>query len=112
MKQWFNSTSLGIPTGQSVAATIGNAVYSGTNAVRKTAGSKNERAGEYLRLPVSSARRLHWLEVQDINALVRQHSEEKVQLMQCVNAMRKLMIQRGISVCLPLLISCLHSVLH
>jgi hypothetical protein len=105
MKAWFNPTSFGTSAGQSVAASIGHAVYSGATVVKKTVTINDGRAGEYLRLPVASAKRLHWLEVQDLSALVRQHGQDKSQLMHCVNAMRKFMMQRGISVC-PALFLC------
>ena len=100
MKQWFNASGAAA-SGHSVAASITQAVQSGAAAVRqsvKNAEKKQHEQKEYLRLPVASARRLHWFEIRDLSALVRQHAQEKEQLMACVQAMRTCMLQRGITV--------------
>lgn len=105
MKQWFNASGAAA-SGSSVAASITQAVQSGAAAVRqsvKNAEKKQQEQKEYLRLPVASARRLHWFELRDLSALVRQHTQEKEQLMACVQAMRTCMLQRGIQVRHPTL---------
>ena len=99
MNSWFSSNAAS--GGQRLAASLGQAVYSGASAVSDAVKAREAQAQaerQFVRLPVDSARRLRWFENNDLTALARQHAEDKKQLMACVVAMRSCMVRRGVQV--------------
>lgn len=52
----------------------------------------------HVRLSLDSAKRLRWIESEDVSALVRRHSQEKNLMGECVSAMRKFLLQKGFEV--------------
>ncbi|KAG2445730.1 hypothetical protein HXX76_000336 [Chlamydomonas incerta] len=52
--------------------------------------------GEYLRLPVESARRLRWFEKADLQALTKSHLREKRELLDTVAALKKVLLRHGV----------------
>lgn len=93
MKTWL--ATAGSAGSQKLASSFGSIVSNANQAVHKAA---SDRDSTHLRLPIDSARRLRWFEQHDVNSVVRQHAEEKQQLMACVAAMRRSMLQHGVQV--------------
>lgn len=64
----------------------------------------------HVRLSLESAKRLRWIESEDVSALVRRHAQEKNLMGECVSAMRKFLVQKGFQVscttcsCIPQLL--------
>lgn len=56
------------------------------------------RCRHHVRLSLESAKRLRWIESEDVSALVRRHSQEKNLMGECVSAMRKFLLQKGFEV--------------
>lgn len=100
MKKWWNpvGTSLGSAASSygDVASSIAQSVKQRAAALGVDAGDKSKE--QYLRLPLESARRLRWYEVGDVNSLVRQHAMDKQSLSDCILALRKCMVERGLEV--------------
>jgi hypothetical protein len=53
---------------------------------------------QHVRLSLESAKRLRWIESEDISSLVRRHAQEKNLMGECVAAMRKFLLQKGFQV--------------
>lgn len=51
-----------------------------------------------MRLSLESAKRLRWIESEDVSALVRRHAQEKNLMGECVSAMRKFLLNKGFEV--------------
>ncbi|KAG2451383.1 hypothetical protein HYH02_003985 [Chlamydomonas schloesseri] len=80
-----------------VSATLGDTA---NNVLAKAPGGPPAPAeaskGEYLRLPVESARRLRWFEKADLQALTKSHLREKRELLDTVAALKKALLRHGV----------------